>query len=89
MWNISSTWVVHTSKLKSRIVMAKAGFYWERNILNSKFLVKLTEKLKKCYLGSILLQGNGIWRVQEIEKNSWKVLNCSAGGGKGSVRPTV
>jgi len=36
MWNISNTWVVHTSKLESRIAMAKAVFYKEKNILNSK-----------------------------------------------------
>ena len=39
---------------------------------------------------SIPLQGNGILRVREREKNSLKVLNFSAGeGGKGSVRPIV
>jgi len=27
MWNMSNIWVVHTNKLKSRIIMAKAGFY--------------------------------------------------------------
>lgn len=70
--------------------MTKAGFYKKKNIPNSKFDRNLTKKLKKCYLWSIPLQGNGIWRVQKIEKDSLKVLNCSAGeGGKGSVRPIV
>jgi hypothetical protein len=70
-----------TCKIKCRIAMAKAAFSEKRALFTSTLDLELRKKLVKCHIWSIALYGAETWTLWAVDRNTWKVLKCGAGGG--------